>query len=581
MLKKWVVQILGGVIPKKKSLSPASAHVETKVSRTVGLDEEYNYADVARAIARGMSSGIPQPRKTKTFSDCVKSYGQSVWVYACVYAISNSIAGVPLRLYKRPRTKGAILEEVTDAKSNAILDLLNNPNPYMSGYDLIEGMLAGLELTGNTYIEKVMSNSGKLIELYPLQPQKIQIIPGKDIPIEGYIYDTGANKIPFEEGEIAHIKYYSPISDFYGMSPLVAGELSAQSDIYSGEWNKAFFENSARVDGVLESDNNLQDTVLKRLKAEWNKIYRGVKKSHQIAILEGGLKFRPISLSAKDMDFINMKKWTRDEICAVFGVPPSLVGVTESANYSNMESQKKMFWENTLLPKMQKIENALNLNFVTPFDKNLILKFDIDSVEALKESVEIRSRIASMLVDRGIMTQNEARERFFGLPKVTKWDADMWHMPMNLVSADKIGQEGGRPSAGEGTTKPNPTPPKPGGGPAKEFSDNPSLEVYEELMPYYEGQTKALQGIADSLGMKLEEVIEKFKNPTVNVNVNVEPLNSENFGKQLEENKDKIMEAISKTMLTRRVVTFNRDEDGSLKTAKITEEAASDTNSSM
>lgn len=196
--------------------------------------------------------------------------------------------------------------------------------------------------------------------------------------------------------------------------------------------------NGAIPGGVLETEQQLNPTIVERLKTSWRTLHRGTAKAHEIAILEGGVKWRDIASNRKDMDFVNLNRMTMNEILLVFGVPSALLGILDNVNNSIMDNVKKIFWENTLLPKMEKIEAALNYNLVWPYDDTLSLMFDRDAIEALKGSQEIRARIASMLVDRGIFTQNEARSKYFSLPPVD-W-GDTWYMPLNLTPVDKAGQ---------------------------------------------------------------------------------------------------------------------------------------------
>ena len=105
-----------------------------------------------------------------------------------------------------------------------------------------------------------------------------------------------------------------------------------------------------------------------------------------------------------------------------------------------------------MLPKMEKIEADMNFSLVWPYDDSLYLAFDKDSIEALKGSQEVRARLASIVVDRGIMTQNEAREKYFNMPKVA-W-GDVWYMPLNLTPVDKAGQGMGTGDGAEGDKVP-------------------------------------------------------------------------------------------------------------------------------
>lgn len=431
--------------PPPTPITPLSV----KSSRTWGADEEYNYDRASKDM--GYVVGLPQPVKLQTYSQYAAQYGNNVWVYAAVYQIAMSLASVPLNLYKKARTKNsrpAIYDKTTDP----LVQLFTRPNPFMSQFDLKEAIGAGLELTGNAYLEKVFNKSGKILkELYPLQPQKMEIIPDSNKKVKGYTYNAGAAAVEFKPNDIAHFQYYNPTSDFYGMGPLSPAEININTNNYAKAWNMNFFKNSALPKGALQTDNILDSAVVKRIKAQWKSAHSG-SKAHEIAILEGGLKWQDIGISRKDMDFDVLLNKDRSEILAAFGVYEGLLGIVDNINNSSMENLKKLFWENTMLPKMEKMEADMNFGLVWPYDDSLYLAFDKDSIEALKGSQETRARIAGMLVDRGIFTQNEARTKFFNMPNV-EW-GDTWYMPLNLIPVDKAGEGMGTGDGAEGEQVP-------------------------------------------------------------------------------------------------------------------------------
>lgn len=430
----------------KSSPSPPAV---VKSSRIWGVDEEYNYEKASTAF--GSYSSIPQPTKSRSYDYYVQQYGNNVWVYAAVYQIAISLASVPLNLYKKGKTKNsrpAIYDKTTDP----MVKLWKRPNPFMSLFDLMEAIGAGLELTGNAYIEEVYSKNGNLIEIYPLQPHKMEIIPNSKKKVGGYIYKTATDEVKFSPDEITHLQYYNPTNDFYGLGSVAPVEVSVSTNNFAKSWNRNFFKNSALPRGALSTTGFLDEKIIKRIKSQWGAAHKGVSKAHEIAILEGGLEWKNIEISRKDLDFSILLDKDRDEILASLGVPAALLGIVENINNSSMENLKKLFWENTMLPKMEKIEADINFNLIWPNDDGLYVAFDKDAIEALKGSQEVRARLASMLVDRGLMTINEARERYFNLPGAA-W-GNTWYMPLNLMPVERAGEGMGTGDGGDGDKLP-------------------------------------------------------------------------------------------------------------------------------
>ena len=135
----------------------------------------------------------------------------------------------------------------------------------------------------------------------------------------------------------------------YGQGSVTAAKLALTQDFYAQQWNKYFFQNSARPDAVLESDSVLESGARQRVRESWKGMF-GQSGRGKTAILEGGLKYKEINRSQKDMDFIELRKFNREEILAAFGVPPVIVGVYEYANYANSKEQTQIFWKQTLIP---------------------------------------------------------------------------------------------------------------------------------------------------------------------------------------------------------------------------------------
>ncbi|MDI6853968.1 MAG: phage portal protein [Deltaproteobacteria bacterium] len=146
------------------------------------------------------------------------------------------------------------------------------------------------------------------------------------------------------------------------------------------------FKNSAQPGGVLETSGNLTDEEYQRVLAQWQDRHGGASKAHAIALLEGGLSYKQTGLSQKDMDFLEQRKWNREEIMAALKVPKGELGLFEDVNYATAKTQRKLFWENTLLPKMALFEFVLWSQLLRPLEGGRIwAEFDNAGIGALQE----------------------------------------------------------------------------------------------------------------------------------------------------------------------------------------------------
>ncbi|MBA7650717.1 hypothetical protein ES703_58528 [subsurface metagenome] len=351
--------------------------------------------------------------------DYLQTYERAIWTYAAIYRICTSASKVPFRVYKKRITKQGQREEITDS-NNPNLKLLNQvlarPNPYMTRFDLWEATVAYLELAGNTYWELVAEGDKPPEEIYVLRPDRMTVKPEAKELVASYVFNVNGRKIIFQPEDILHFKYFSPTSDLYGTSANAAAEKSIILDLYALAFNARFFKSGARLMGVLETDRHLSEKTYQRLDRKWRERYGGSEKAFRTAILEEGLKYREIASKHTDMEFIQQRKMTREEVLAAYGVHPANVGLFEFSNYANAEAQKKLFWEDTMVPKLIKLQETVTTFFLPRFGPRLVGEFDLSVIQALQESEETKSKTACSLTDSGIMTRNEARKQFYNLP---------------------------------------------------------------------------------------------------------------------------------------------------------------------
>ncbi|MBQ4493557.1 MAG: phage portal protein, partial [Elusimicrobiaceae bacterium] len=292
-----------------------------------------------------------------------------------------------------------------------VLDLLYRPNHFMSGRSLRQWIIASLELTGNAYVLKDKLNSrGEPRELFPLLSQLVEVIPGKspEEPIVGYKYRAGAKTAYYKASDIIHFKYFNPFDFFYGLSPLAAARKSIENLDKAETYNRAFFDNCGTLSGILYTEGKLDEQSRTRIINAWNSKYRSAAKAHQVALLEGGLKWQNTALSQKDMDFISSMQLSRETILAVFHVPPALVGVFEHSPQFTTKEQQRIFWQTCIHPKQTLMLETLTEFLLPHFDPSCTMYFDkdISNISALKEDELARAQAAKLYFEMGF-SKNE------------------------------------------------------------------------------------------------------------------------------------------------------------------------------
>jgi HK97 family phage portal protein len=402
---------------------------------------------VAKAIVQ-MFNG--QPAFTpKNFESLAKEgFENNVWVYRCITAIAQAVAGVDWVLYQGRGKTQKELEE------HALIKLLYKPNEFESKQEFFERLTAFLMLSGNSYIEKVGPNVGPPMELYALRPDRIKVVPDPVNFIGGYEYTLGAKVVPFPANKIMHIKSFHATDDLYGLSAISVAAKGIDNDNAASTWNNSLLNNSARPSGAMVTESHLGDDQYNRLKDEINVNYKGASKAGKFMLLEGGLKWVEMGLSPKDMDFILSKKMSRIEICAAFGVPPEIVGDKEHATYSNYQEARQAFYQETVLPILDLIRDKLNAGLVPLFGENLHLNYDRDGIEALQESREKVWARAMDAFKAGVIMKNETRQ---AVGYETVEGGNVFYEPTNIIpvgpdapEAPEIAEEDEDGGGGEG-----------------------------------------------------------------------------------------------------------------------------------
>ena len=319
----------------------------------------------------------------RNYTDLAREgFAKNAIVYRCVRMISEAAASVPLLAFEDGEARDA----------HPLLRLLARPNATQCAPDMFESWYGYLLVAGNSFMEAV-SVSGKVRELHVLRPDRMKVIPGPDGWPEAYEYTAGGQSVRFpqdvERGvrPILHMALFHPDNDHYGMSPLEAAAIGIDIHNASGAWNKALLDNSARPSGALVfqgKDGALTSEQYDRLKAKLESGFQGTSNAGRPLLLEGGLDWKAMSLSPKDMDFVGVKHVAAREIALALGVPPMLLGIPGDNTFANYQEANRTFWRQTVLPLVNRTAKSL----AGWLDEGVEIKPDLDKLEALSTERE-------------------------------------------------------------------------------------------------------------------------------------------------------------------------------------------------
>ncbi|MBD9371529.1 phage portal protein [Rhizobium sp. ARZ01] len=258
--------------------------------------------------------------------------------HRAVRMIAEAAASVPWLVYEGE-------DELAD---DPLAELLVRPNGRMGGNEFFEALYGHLLLSGNAFVEGVRIGAG-LRELHLLRPDRMRVIEGRDGWPEAYEYRVGGSVRRYPAGEAAtgegggvlHLRLFHPLDDHLGFAPLEAASVALDLSNAAAHWNKALLDNSARPSGALvyqpKEGGNLSADQYDRLKAELEEGYSGPAQAGRPMLLEGGLDWKAMGMSPREMDFIEAKNGAARDIALAFGVPPMLIGIPGDATYANYQ----------------------------------------------------------------------------------------------------------------------------------------------------------------------------------------------------------------------------------------------------
>ncbi|WCJ63233.1 phage portal protein [Agrobacterium tumefaciens] len=298
-------------------------------------------------------------------------------------------------------------EELAD---HPLLALLSQPSAHMGGPDFFEALYGHLMLSGNAYIEPLMVG-GRLRELHLLRPDRVSIVEGPDGWPAAYEYRAegrAERRIAAERDGLGllHLKLFHPLDDRVGFAPLASAGAALDLHNAASHWNKRLLDNSARPSGALvyqpKEGGNLSTEQYERLKRELEEGYQGAMNAGRPLLLEGGLDWKAMGLSPRDMDFLEARNGAARDIALSLGVPPMLIGIPGDNTYANYQEANRAFYRLTVLPLVYRTAARLCGWLVPVFGAGLRLEPDLDRIAGLageRDALWTRIGAASFLSD--------------------------------------------------------------------------------------------------------------------------------------------------------------------------------------
>lgn len=446
------------------------------------------------------------------YQSYLQAYGQIGWLFACVNAIASAVAKVPWHLYDLSGDG-----ERKEIFAHPLIDLLNNVNPFYTRYQFMYlGTMYKL-LVGEEFWQINFNQGGQPGEMWLAPPAYMSVIPSATNYIDHYEYKRGAMSaaIPFTTDEIIHIMTPNPYNPYRGLSPAQALTTDLDSERFAARFQTKLFYNDATPGFVIKypaADMPPMETR-KELMQEWDERYKGFRNRGKVAMLWGG-EVQNVTLTNTDMDFNNLRHFSRDIILGAYRVPGTVIGLSD-ANRANAEAGQYQFAMYAVDPELAAIREALNKELVVFFGDNLYLDYENPIPEDETRTVNN----ATNLFKSKLITRNEARQMTDFEALTTPEGEEFFTDPVPQNPFGAPGQPGQR--GGDNPVKPEDTNPEAPAETGKSaipkalFSDENSREEfwksYVKRVEVYE--TPIIKSMTAIFEAQKQEALESMKRP--------------------------------------------------------------------
>ena len=335
---------------------------------------------------------------------------QTTAVYACVRILAEAVASLPLHVYEYQDDGGKKL-----VHDHPLYYLLHDePNPEMTSFVFRETLMSHLLIWGNAYAQIIRDGAGRVLGLYPLLPDKMDV-QRDDRGNIYYVYSRNSDENPmFKEygdirlkaEEVLHIPGLG-FDGLIGYSPIAMAKNAVGMTLACEEYGASFFANGANPGGVLEHPGVLKDPS--KVRESWNSVYRGVSNAHKIAVLEEGMKYQQIGIPPEEAQFLETRKFQINEIARLYRIPPHMVGDLDKSSFSNIEQQSLEFVKYTLDPWVIRWEQSLQRSLLLPGEKGkYFIKLNVDGL--LRGDYQSRMNGYAVGRQNGWFSANDIRE---------------------------------------------------------------------------------------------------------------------------------------------------------------------------
>jgi len=362
-----------------------------KIKKTLGIANAETRTDAALVQAFLRGDDLPF-QGDGVFDHGIKNpYQQNIAVFRCINIISSSLSRVPMRLMRRDK----------EIKNGKVYNLLSAPNAIQNRIEFLNMLLTQLHISGNVYIYiDGRNSSGVPRALILVPPERVSPIRGAGLyDLEAWeIKGKGVDTIRVKKEDIIHIRYAAdPVDPLTGLGPVDISQLAVDTDYAAAVYNRSVMKNGGLPSGILsyKGPGKLTEDMKEEIRQSWYRTYGSPRASSRLAVTNSDWTFQPTGTSQKEMEFLEARRWNLVDIARAFNVPVMYLNDDSTGGLSeaSITIQRRMFYEENLIPLARKIEEIITSELLVKLDNMLRLEFDFSNIAALQ--VDYNSRVSA------------------------------------------------------------------------------------------------------------------------------------------------------------------------------------------
>jgi HK97 family phage portal protein len=382
---------------------------------------------------------------TNEFAAYAALYRTQMWVGAVVRKFARGTARLPFELGET--VDGGWQKDLISPAAK----LLARPNDRIDPFKFWQWVVAVKKIYGEAYVLKLRDLNGRVAQLFPMHPVNT-ILHREDDGSLTYLYTAGIRQVgilpPIPEADVIPFVDFNPENGVRGMSILESLRSTLMNEDSARRAVGSFWTRGARPSILLRHPNTLSEPAAQRLKARLDSAHAGADHFGGTVVLEEGMDLTPLPLNMEELQYIESRKLSREEVCAAFDISPIVMHILDHATFSNVSEQLRAQYRDTMAPDLVEYEYTIKHHLLTDFPESpQECSFDMDSV--LRGDFETRATSVIGLVSNGVMKPKEARPLFRlgdAGPDADKLYANQAMQPLGTPVAGALPAAGGPPA---------------------------------------------------------------------------------------------------------------------------------------